>query len=118
MNSNEILQNKFYIPNPLEHCETGAVIVWMRLISQVTFLIVTVIGNFLVILSILVVKVFRRPRNYLILSLAVPDLLVGFVIVPFKINLTENIENWTAGSFSCHVWISGKRHDAIGFLEF
>jgi len=107
MDSNEILRNQFIL-NPLEHCETRAVIVWLRLIVEVIFLLVTVTGNFLVILSIFVVKALRQPRNYLILSLAVADLLVGLVIVPFKINLTENCENWTSGSFSCYIWISGK----------
>ena len=51
----------------------------------ITFPLVTLIGNWAVILAVYRLKNLHNSTNFLIVSLAVADLLVGLIVMPWGI---------------------------------
>ncbi|XP_074535607.1 trace amine-associated receptor 1-like [Halichoeres trimaculatus] len=71
----------------------------------VLLIILTVCGNLLVTVSVSYFKQLHTPTNFLIVSLAVSDLLVGVIIMfPRMIHFLESC--WYFGDFLCKVSLS------------
>ncbi|KAJ8389531.1 hypothetical protein AAFF_G00119210 [Aldrovandia affinis] len=66
----------------------------------------TIGGNFLVIISVCIVKKLRQPSNYLVVSLAAADLSVALAVMPFVI-ITDLVGGeWLFGKVFCNVFIA------------
>ncbi|XP_064203522.1 5-hydroxytryptamine receptor 7 [Anguilla rostrata] len=66
---------------------------------------VTVMGNTLVVIAVCVVKKLRKPSNYLLVSLAVADLSVALVVMPFVIVTDLTGGKWLFGEVFCNIFI-------------
>lgn len=81
------------------------------IIASATFntivMVLTIVGNSLVCFSVYYFPRLRRPTNFLIVSLAVADLLVGSLSLPFRLAQTVNHEMWPVnlGKAGCQYWI-------------
>ncbi|ALC46686.1 TyrRII [Drosophila busckii] len=81
---------------------------WPKSIAVAIFvllILVTVIGNMLVILSVLTTRRLRTVTNCFVMSLAVADLLVGIFVMPPAVAL-HVIGTWQLGWLLCDIWIS------------
>ncbi|TGZ74773.1 hypothetical protein CRM22_000750 [Opisthorchis felineus] len=65
----------------------------------------TVIGNLLVVLAVALVRKLQTPSNFLIVSLAVSDLLVGLVVMPITIIHDIN-RQWPFNEALCDTYIA------------
>jgi octopamine/tyramine receptor len=68
-------------------------------------IIVTIVGNILVILSVFTYKPLRIVQNFFIVSLAVADLAVAILVLPF--NVAYSIRGrWDFGIHMCKMWLT------------
>ncbi|XP_037646833.1 5-hydroxytryptamine receptor 1F [Sebastes umbrosus] len=67
--------------------------------------VLTTFFNCLVITAIAVTQKLHHPANYLICSLAVTDLLVAVLVMPFSIMYIQK-ETWLIGQPVCTIWLS------------
>lgn len=70
----------------------------------VLIILVTFSGNVLVCLSVIKVRKLRHPSNYLLISLAISDLCVACVVMPFGLYVSIN-EQWKLGSTLCNAYV-------------
>lgn len=70
------------------------------------FSVITIIGNTLVILAVILRPNLHTPTGYMILSLAGADLIVGVLVMPFNIVFEMADHTWLFGLTFCDVWHS------------
>ena len=91
---------------PTQRASTEASIIASAVFNTVVMLL-TIVGNILVCFSVYYFPRLRRPTNFFIVSLAVSDLLVGLLSLPFRLTQTINHDKWpdSLGHAGCQFWI-------------
>ncbi|XP_048745615.2 5-hydroxytryptamine receptor 1-like [Ostrea edulis] len=77
----------------------------IMLFFLILMMIGTIIGNSLVCMAVALVKRLQTPSNLLILSLAVSDLLVAVLVMPFAAT-GEAAGHWPLGDIVCDIFTS------------
>uniref|UniRef100_A0A673FNY4 5-hydroxytryptamine receptor 1F n=2 Tax=Sinocyclocheilus rhinocerous TaxID=307959 RepID=A0A673FNY4_9TELE len=80
---------------------------WDVIILSLTLSVLAVLTtamNCLVITAIIVTRKLHHPANYLICSLAVTDLLVAVLVMPFSIVYIV-MNTWVMGEVMCNIWL-------------
>jgi len=78
---------------------------YIQIIILAFIALLVVVGNGLIIASVVIVKKLRQPGNYLIVSLAFADFLVGAVVMPITMQYDWNGGNWNLGKTLCKMYI-------------
>lgn len=71
----------------------------------ILLMLTTSIGNLFVIVAILIERNLRTIGNYLVLSLAIADLLVACLVMPLA-GIYQILDRWTLGVILCDLWTS------------
>lgn len=70
----------------------------------VTLGVVIILGNTIVLLAIFVDFRLRQPTHYLMGSLALADLLLGTLVLPFS-STQLYFDKWFYGGTFCEIWL-------------
>ncbi|XP_026872907.2 alpha-2Da adrenergic receptor [Electrophorus electricus] len=90
------------ITRPWPHTEVAAAFI----IFVVSVLImVTIVGNVLVIVAVLTSRALRAPQNLFLVSLASADILVATLVIPFSL-ANEVMGYWFFGSTWCAFYLA------------
>jgi hypothetical protein len=69
-------------------------------------IVATIIGNVLVVLSVFTYRPLRAVQNFYIVSLAVADLAVAVLVMPFNVAVSTVGGRWSFGWVWCHIWLT------------
>ncbi|KAJ4929654.1 hypothetical protein JOQ06_018677 [Pogonophryne albipinna] len=78
----------------------------LRSLVLVTFIILTVGGNMLVCLAVGLSRRLWRIANCFVVSLAVTDLMLGLLVLPFSASVELRSGKWPLGGALCNIYIS------------
>ncbi|CCD65696.1 Dopamine receptor 4 [Caenorhabditis elegans] len=87
--------------------EEPAAIVWrhpLLAIALFSICLLTVAGNCLVVIAVCTKKYLRNPTGYLIISLAIADLIVGVIVMPMNSLFEIANHTWLFGLMMCDVF--------------
>uniref|UniRef100_A0AC34QGS1 G-protein coupled receptors family 1 profile domain-containing protein n=1 Tax=Panagrolaimus sp. JU765 TaxID=591449 RepID=A0AC34QGS1_9BILA len=73
-------------------------------VLMVTLCLTTVAGNLLVVVAVCTKKYLRNPTGYLIVSLAVADIMVGLVVMPLNSLFEMTRHVWLLGLTMCDLF--------------
>ncbi|KAJ8686966.1 hypothetical protein QAD02_022760 [Eretmocerus hayati] len=96
-NRTQIDLNQDYIPTWIDLLLTAAFS---------TLIVVTIVGNTLVIAAVMTTRRLRSVTNCFVSSLAAADLLVGLAVMPPAVMLQLNGGTWELGETLCDSWVS------------
>ncbi|CAI5452877.1 unnamed protein product [Caenorhabditis angaria] len=85
-------------PQSLEYNYAGLFLIIIPLI--------TLLGNLLVIISVLRFRALQSAINFLILGLAVADLLVAIIVMPYAVYIYVTNGEWGLGDLMCDIYIT------------
>ncbi|CAD6190595.1 unnamed protein product [Caenorhabditis auriculariae] len=78
----------------------------LTIASMLTVMLIIVLGNLLVVVTVYRDRKLRMQRqNWLIVSLAVADLLVGLLVMPLTL-IYEIVGEWRMGLVLCEMWLA------------
>lgn len=86
--------------------EPGSQSKWLNTLQYTMFALIfvaSVIGNTLVCLVIVRTPRMRTTRNYLLVNLAVADLTVALLCIPFEVVLKLTFPRWPLGPVMCKI---------------
>ncbi|XP_075445156.1 histamine H3 receptor-like [Ascaphus truei] len=84
------------------HSSQGTVVFLIVLVSLI--ILVTILGNTLVILAFIVDKRLRNQSNFFILNLAICDFFIGAFCIPLNVPFILT-GKWVLGKFLCKLWL-------------
>ncbi|CAI4225597.1 unnamed protein product [Auanema sp. JU1783] len=77
----------------------------LEIVMALFLILVTVVGNVLVCIVIMKVPKLQQPGNFLLVSLAVADALVGLVVMPLAL-IDLIFEKWLLGPYMCKLYLT------------
>uniref|UniRef100_A0A1I7XN57 G_PROTEIN_RECEP_F1_2 domain-containing protein n=1 Tax=Heterorhabditis bacteriophora TaxID=37862 RepID=A0A1I7XN57_HETBA len=78
----------------------------LTIASMLTVMLIIILGNLLVVFTVYRDRKLRLQRqNWLIVSLALADLLVGLLVMPLTL-IYEIVGEWKMGTVLCEMWLA------------
>ena len=76
-----MLQTENSLSEPIMTQSVSGVMI-LQVILMAAIILMSILGNLLVVFSVLCVRSLRQPPNLLLLALAITDLFVSLVVMP------------------------------------